>query len=102
MYGIIKLSHFPVLGIAKEVKKLIVSLKDKNRITLPLDVVKELKLGKDDILDLMLVDGKIVLTPLVAIEKETVEAFNQAKAGKTSGALTSSEAKAYLKGLMGD
>lgn len=52
---------------------MITKIKDKNQVTIPAEIVKKLKLKKNDQLELQVIKGKIVMTPVEIIEKDFLE-----------------------------
>ena len=57
---------------------MITKIKNKNQVTIPADIVKKLKLKINDQLQLEVVNGRIVMTPVEVIEKD----FFETKLGK--------------------
>ncbi len=49
---------------------MVVDLKQKSQVTIPNEVVKKLKLVVGDKLDVVVMDGKIIITPVVIIPKD--------------------------------
>ena len=49
---------------------MVVDLKQKSQVTIPNEVVKKLKLVVGDKLDVVVKDGKIIITPVVIIPKD--------------------------------
>lgn len=49
---------------------MVVDLKQKSQVTIPNEVVKKLKLAVGDKLDVVVKDGKIIITPVVVIPKD--------------------------------
>ena len=52
---------------------MITKIKNKNQVTIPADIVKKLKLKINDQLQLEVVNGRIVMTPVEVIEKDFFE-----------------------------
>jgi AbrB family looped-hinge helix DNA binding protein len=52
---------------------MVVVLREKSQITLPKEIVDSLKLKKGDYLDVTIEDGKIIITPVLIINKFTKE-----------------------------
>ena len=52
---------------------MIIELRPKATLVLPKEVAKQLKLATGDKFDLTIVDGAIVLTPVVIVEKKVVK-----------------------------
>lgn len=89
---IVRNSNF--LTLLKEGEIMITKIKDKNQVTIPAEIVKKLKLKKNDQLKLQVVKGKIVMTPVEVIEKdffdtklgrEVREAIEEYRAEKAKG-----------------
>ena len=57
---------------------MITKIKNKNQVTIPADIVKKLKLKINDQLQLEVINGRIVITPVEVIEKD----FFETKVGK--------------------
>lgn len=57
---------------------MITKIKSKNQVTIPADIVKKLKLKINDQLQLEVINGRIVITPVEVIEKD----FFETKVGK--------------------
>lgn len=57
---------------------MITKIKDKNQVTIPADIVRKLKLKINDQLQLEVIDGRIIITPVEVIEKD----FFETKLGK--------------------
>jgi antitoxin MazE len=49
---------------------MVVDLKQKSQVTIPNEVVKRLRLSVGDKLDVVVKDGKIIITPVVVIPKD--------------------------------
>jgi AbrB family looped-hinge helix DNA binding protein len=49
---------------------MITALREKSQITLPKEVVAELKIKKGDNLEIIVQDGKIIITPVLVIDKD--------------------------------
>ena len=49
---------------------MIVDLKQKSQVTIPKDLIKKLDLKIGDKLEVEVVDGKLVITPVVVIQKD--------------------------------
>jgi AbrB family looped-hinge helix DNA binding protein len=49
---------------------MITALREKSQITLPKEVVDELKIKKGDNLEIIVQDGKIIITPVLVIDKD--------------------------------
>lgn len=58
------------INMAVKKKPIVVRLREKGQITLPLTVRQLLNLETGDVLKLKLVEGKIVLEPLISTEEE--------------------------------
>ena len=79
---------------------MVVDLKQKSQVTIPNEVVKKLKLAVGDKLDVVVKDGKIIITPVVVIPKDQMWFFSkewqdgekdvdrQVREGKTTKAST--------------
>ncbi|HPW40791.1 MAG TPA: AbrB/MazE/SpoVT family DNA-binding domain-containing protein [Bacillota bacterium] len=52
---------------------MITKIKNKNQVTIPADIVKKLKLKINDQLQLEVINGRIVITPVEVIEKDFFE-----------------------------
>ena len=52
---------------------MIIEIKSKSQITIPKEIMQELKIEKGTNLDCKIVDGEIVLTPIKFIEKNDIE-----------------------------
>lgn len=52
---------------------MITKIKNKNQVTIPADIVKKLKLKINDQLQLEVINGRIVMTPVEVIEKDFFE-----------------------------
>ncbi|HPL98780.1 MAG TPA: AbrB/MazE/SpoVT family DNA-binding domain-containing protein [Bacillota bacterium] len=52
---------------------MITRIKNKNQVTIPADIVKKLKLKINDQLQLEVINGRIVITPVEVIEKDFFE-----------------------------
>jgi AbrB family looped-hinge helix DNA binding protein len=48
---------------------MITALREKSQITLPKEVVDELEIKKGDNLEIVVQDGKIIITPVLVIDK---------------------------------
>ncbi len=80
---------------------MLATLRAKNQITLPTNIIKKLNLHKDDNIDIDITDsGQIILTPVSVVEKKFVddikEALNDVKNGKLSKAMTAEEMIKHL------
>lgn len=49
---------------------MLVELKQKSQVTIPIDFVKMLDLKAGDKLDVEIIDGKLVITPVIIIPKD--------------------------------
>jgi len=79
---------------------MVVDLKQKSQVTIPNEVVKKLRLAVGDKLDVVVKDGKIIITPVVVIPKDQMWFFSkewqdgekdvdrQVREGKTTKAST--------------
>ncbi|MBN4050930.1 AbrB/MazE/SpoVT family DNA-binding domain-containing protein [bacterium AH-315-G05] len=75
---------------------MLVTLRAKNQITLPTEVIKKLNLQKDDRVEVEINEnGQIVLTPVMIVEKKMVddikEAFDDVENGRVSEAISAYE-----------
>lgn len=65
---------------------MLLTLRDKNQLTLPKEIIEKLGLHKDDTLNVVLENDKIVITPVTVVETklldELKEAFEDIKQGK--------------------
>ena len=65
---------------------MLLQLRDKNQLTLPKEIIDKLGLHKDDTLNVVLEDDKIVIRPVSIVETklltELKEAFEDIKNGK--------------------
>ena len=52
---------------------MITKIKNKNQVTIPADIVKKLNLKINDQLQLEVINGRIVITPVEVIEKDFFE-----------------------------
>ena len=52
---------------------MITRIKNKNQVTIPADIVKKLNLKINDQLQLEVINGRIVITPVEVIEKDFFE-----------------------------
>ena len=52
---------------------MITRIENKNQVTIPADIVKKLKLKINDQLQLEVINGRIVITPVEVIEKDFFE-----------------------------
>lgn len=66
---------------------MLLQLRNKNQLTLPKEIIDTLGLHKDDTLNVVLEDNKIVITPVSLVEtkllSELKEAFQDIRNGKT-------------------
>jgi antitoxin MazE len=79
---------------------MVVDLKQKSQVTIPNEVVKKLGLAVGDKLDVVVMDGKIIITPVVIIPKDQMWFYSkewqdgekdvdrQVREGKTTKAIT--------------
>jgi bifunctional DNA-binding transcriptional regulator/antitoxin component of YhaV-PrlF toxin-antitoxin module len=75
---------------------MLATLRAKNQITLPIDIIKKLGIHKDDNIEITLNDkGQIILTPVVVVEKKFAsdlkEALADVKKGKVSKEMSADE-----------
>ena len=56
---------------------MLVDLKQKSQVTIPNEIIKKLQLAVGDKLDLVVKDGKIIITPVVIIPKEQMWFFSK-------------------------
>jgi len=72
---------------------MIIEVRPKGALSLPKDVVKDLKLSTGDKLELVVVDGVIQLTPVYVVPKKDVKALRKevSQLKKSAGSNVSSE-----------
>ncbi|MCK5763186.1 MAG: AbrB/MazE/SpoVT family DNA-binding domain-containing protein [Clostridiales bacterium] len=75
---------------------MLATLRAKNQITLPGEIIKKLKLKKDDNVDIEVNDsGQIIITPVAIIEKQFItdlkEALDDIEKGNVSEAMSAEE-----------
>ena len=75
---------------------MLATLRAKNQITLPSNIIKQLKLKEKAQIDININDkGQIVLTPIEVIDKKLIddlkESLNDIKNGNVSEAMTAEE-----------
>lgn len=82
--------------VRKVVNMMLATLRAKNQITLPGEIIKKLKLKKDDNVDIEVNDsGQIIITPVAIIEKQFItdlkEALDDIEKGNVSEAMSAEE-----------
>ena len=75
---------------------MLATLRAKNQITLPSDIIKQLKLHEKSQIDININDnGQIILTPIEIVDKKMIddlkESLNDIKNGNVSEAMTAKE-----------
>ena len=75
---------------------MLATLRAKNQITLPADIIKNLKLHEKDQLDITVnKNGQIILTPIQIVEKKFIEDIKESiedvRAGRISDTMTAEE-----------
>jgi len=72
--------------IRKRVYKMLLQLRERNQLTIPKELIEQLGLKKDDTLNVVLEDNKLIITPVSIVEtkllEELKEAFEDIKNGK--------------------
>jgi AbrB family looped-hinge helix DNA binding protein len=58
---------------------MIITCREKSQITLPKKVVAELEIKKGDNLEIIVQDGKIIITPVLVIDKEHLNKLKEDK-----------------------
>lgn len=65
-------------SIRKVGETMITKIKEKNQVTIPSNIIKQMKLKTNDQLQVEIINGKIVITPVEIVEKD----FFETKLGK--------------------
>ena len=80
----------------------LVRIKGKYQVTIPTGIRNALELEEGDMLEIEVQDGKLIFTPKVVLDRESIaaldEALDEVEAGETVGPFDSVEAfKEHLK-----
>jgi len=93
---------------------MILTLREKSQITLPKEVVAELEIKKGDNLEIIVQDGKIIITPVLVIDKSQAwfwtkewqdgerEADEDIRLGRVSKPMDLENLMKHLDGLKSD